>query len=1007
MTENGTDENQLHLFSLEPDYKQYLIEGDVTDELKMAFKDNSYPISSNAKIIRIYEDKWKIIDGNKIYVIKDTSRQLNIYINPINFAIDNSIEFEELMDKTDFDSWLEEEETKYEKILNEKEEEYTYFENYINYKNELRTICDQMEKMGLDEIPKKYNKSHIVGYFIKQLVTEKNIRLKARICSKKEDEEKEYIKAISILLTTLSKLQNLERNISTNLCFILLFNDLSICYAGLENSSISRGYAEEAIKIIKKERGGNMKFNRKSRPYNLYTVALYNQAIAEKRSHLYTDAERNFKKLIKYAEKAPSLKNFNYYSALLNLSDLYLDLGRSKEAIELLKKIKESDKDIRYWKASITEINALIDQSDYDNAEKKLKKKFSEEKNYFSLVERHRITSNGFKALNCYARCEIEKVKNTLGNSDESKLKEVKNLLEKNIETLIDRKQEGLETKTYKHLSEIYKSLMEKKKSMKYSIKYLSKCKIENLNDFNKDKNKEKWINECDDLDFLENFSKELVEYLKDKPEDKVNDYKDLLNILIEKIKQECDDKGQLSRAERIVRLINEVLKDEKTDNIITEEFYEDVYKNCYPDKECLPKLLQREHIRRRLDINEKDFDKILFEGSNLKKDDHIVEVIILRRWNSFSPGLFRESTGSLGGGYLLRINKKLLGKVKSGDKKIENIVIDPGYNFLQNLRSEGFHVEDIDTIIVTHSHLDHCAELLPIMDLMYQFNKRYESSTPNGERQKKKVNLCLSRGAYNKFSSFTNEGWQEQLKDVIILENHNKEKWKPFENLNLSILVINTPHLDLGGENAIGLKIEINRNNKKKLCLGFTSDTPWLPKIKKEFRGCDLLCVHLGSIKYQEIGYNDKRYEENKREIAKEDITKELKKIYSKSNHLYFYGTLKVIEDCCSEDKSLVIVGEFGEELKYGLRIDLCKRLSKKSNTDCLPGDIGLYIGIEENKTKKVRCNFCEEFVKQEEIETFSFGREDAIQYICKTCNKTLSELQKQAIIEHRVTRH
>jgi len=491
--------------------------------------------------------------------------------------------------------------------------------------------------------------------------------------------------------------------------------------------------------------------------------------------------------------------------------------------------------------------------------------------------------------------------------------------------------------------------------------------------------------------------------------------------------------------------------------------------------------------------------------------------MIVLRRWNSFSPGLFTDSTGSLGGGYLLRIKKKKylfsfsdikkgkgqqkllnrlraldhsdlaeimegaeynikgekiniiksneeiatlkiekglcylewqdheleIGVVKKEDDKIniysensdiENIVIDPGYNFLQNFRSEGFHVEDIDTIIVTHSHLDHCAELLPIMDLMFQINKRYES-TFNGERQRKRVNLCLSQGAYKKFSSFTNEGWQNQLKDVIILEDLPKKKWIPFEGLTIS--AIQTPHLDLGGEKAIGLMIEIdgvegekgfkkmylfcwddvpekdceklklidflvqnlqrrqkdgnwvknaeikiddkkpikvidNKNKEnsiilklnekennvtlieihgeetyelgftlgvkkengklsiyKKICLGFTGDTPWYRKIREHFSGCDLLCVHLGSIKYQEIGYTDNRHnlKSEKREIAEEKKEEKFEETYTESNHLLFFGTEDIIShyDKTKED-SLIIVGEFGEELKYGLRVDLCR---------------------------------------------------------------------------------
>jgi len=299
-------------------------------------------------------------------------------------------------------------------------------------------------------------------------------------------------------------------------------------------------------------------------------------------------------------------------------------------------------------------------------------------------------------------------------------------------------------------------------------------------------------------------------------------------------------------------------------------------------------------------------------------------------------------------------------------------------------------------------------------MDLLYQFNKRYKD-TPYAYNKKKRINLCLSKGAYKHFSIFTSEAWQEQLKDVIILENLEEGMYKPFSGLKIS--AIETPHWDFGGLNTIGLKIEISIG-KNNLCLGFTGDTPWDPKIKKAFQGCNLLCVHLGSLKYQEIGYRDDRYNlkiETREISSKNERCKEFNKKYSKANHLLFFGTLDFIECCADKEEPLVIVGEFGEELKYGLRIDLCKKLRSEANKKrneknkivCLPGDIGLYIGIEEDGKKRVRCNFCEHFVKPDEIDTFSYGREDAIHYICKTCSNTLTDLQKQAFIEHRVTRH
>lgn len=959
-------------------------------------------------------------------------------------AIDASIEFEELMDKTDFDSWLDSDEPG---ALEKLGQEVAPFNKFRENENILNRICEQMKQRGNNEINDSEEKSKIEKRHIYNLFEAKNKRLDARICTEKGDEQKKYKEALHYLLSALNEhdkfclqMKQNESNKSLNpgednalnRWLILFYNDLSICYAGLEKSSMSRGSAEEAKKIIEKE-GTHKEFEKifeefekkldsttltrisncdfvSSKLYDLYTIALFNQALAEKRSHSYSEAEKNFKKIIKYTEektkdnKITPLCNFNHYSALLNLGDLYIDLDRGKEAVELLDKAinKLDENDIRYWNASIAKINALIDQTEYGNAEKLLEEFFEKDKNT-NLVKRHRITSVGFKAVICYARCKIEKVKNTLGDINKSELKKAQKILLYNLEKIKERKQEGLELKTYKHLSEVHTLLKEDTEAMKYFIDYFSNGEIDNLSKFVRSKKREEWIDECDDLDFLESFTEEICKFLKCDGRRLRKSLRDLFfNEIIEKIKKECDDKGQLSRAERITRKIREVLG-EKEDIKYREGIFDDESSRD-KDKDSLTK----EDICKRLDINEKEFDSVLFKRSKLKKDDHIVEVIVLRRWNSFSPGLFRESTGSLGGGYLLRIKKDFMeendGVEKGKNEQVENIVIDPGYNFLQNLRREGFYINDIDTIIITHSHLDHCAELLPTMDLIYQFNKRYESTT-NEKQPKKKVNLCLSLGAYKKFSDFTNESWQQQLKDVIILENLDSNKYEPFKGLTIS--AIPTPHMDLGGVNAIGLKIKIGEN---KLCLGFTGDTPWSQKIRKKFKGCDLLCVHLGSIKHQEIGYTDDRYnlKSEPRKISSEkEQRKEVYKKYGEANHLLFYGTLDFIECCADKDEPLIIVGEFGEELKYGLRADLCKKLSKETKIDCLPGDIGLYVGIDKDGTKKVRCNFCEEFVEQEEIETFSYGREDAIHYICQTCNNTLSEIQKQAFIEHRVTKH
>lgn len=961
----------------------------------------------------------------------------------IDETIAESIDFERLMDQTDFESWRENDDPSVLKACFKQEP--SAFCEFEKNKKELRRICCQMIKKGNSEPPRSEDKLSLEKYIVCQLFKSKSERFEARIDFGKGH----YKKARHYLLSVLNVLQNLKGNIIDKRWTILLCNDLSICYAGLDNSYMSMGYAEEAKRIMKKEyRGFCKQFNQKvsvddstdapnviddkflsDRLDVLYTITLYNLALAEKRSHSYNYAERDLGKIIKYAQTDTSLLDFNYYSSLLNLAALYIDLGRGNEAIELLDKVIDKNKlhqnNILYWNIYLSKINALIDQSEYPEAEKLFRKliEIPEAKGSLAaLYEENRVTITGFKALSYYARYRIEKVTNNLKTTDKERikkendeLKEIEKMIENNIELMRAREQKGLEIKAYKQLSDIYTIYSENKDVtndatnydkyiMKYLVRFISQeGQFDDLDAFIEDKETmDVWMDKCDDLGVLESFTDQVIKFVKNQSKS-VERYMGLLDKLRERIKEECEDKDQLSRAEKIIRNINEVQKKEK---------YYDKFHNSLKKAKILDecpydeKGLSKKDIWKRLDINEKDFDKALFKRSKkLKKDDHMVEVIILKRWNSFSPGLFKESTGSLGGGYLIRV-KRNSHKINI-DHPIHNIAMDPGYNFLQNFRMEGFCIDDIDTIIVTHSHLDHCAELLPAMDLIYQSNKRYKDTTNKG-KPRKKVNLCLSRGAYSKFLTYIDDqDWKKQLKDVIVLDNLENRNWKPFEGLKIS--AIPTPHIDLGGVKAMGLKIEIGVEQEKILCLGFTGDTPWYPRITEDFKGCDLLCVHLGSIRYQEIGFTDRRHEEDsERRIASKNVEREKLRIYGESNHLLFLGAKYFINDCIKKGQdTMIIVGEFGEELKYGLRRDLCKKLSEGIETKCLPADIGLYIGIDKKGTRKIRCNFCGEFVEEKEISTFSYGREDAIHYICKTCERTLSETQKQATIEHNLTRH
>ncbi len=945
-------------------------------------------------------------------------------------AIGVSMEFEEFMDQTDFDSWLKEDKVS---GLKKKGQQVTPFRNYKENTSKLRDMCERIVKQketgrsyetGEESASERLEDS-LAGWLFKAKIE----RLDARITS----ETRYYIKSIRVLLRGLNHLLNSSdcRN-SGEYWLILYYNDLSICYSGLNNSFLSQGYAQEALKIIEKEErykkfdkevssgklieAGNLANHPfvSSKLYDLYLVAVFNRAQAERRSYQRNEAERDFRIIIDYVRRS-RLTNFNYYSAIVGLGDLYIEQGRGKEAIDFLREVieKTDEDDIRHWKASLTMIGALVDQSEYDGRTQELLGEFiTKSKNGCPIPKpKHRLTYAGFKGLELRARCDIERV------SDNPKMSMKERELELQIPTKFlgesigiaqRREQKGFEQKAYKYLGAIH-AILEKDSGIKENLaRFVSRGEIGDLYELIKQEVDEtgNYINECEDLDVLESLSEQVCELLGEGK--KPRETRTFLRKIVERIKRECADKDCLARAEKTIRITHEFLEEDgrlKNLPFVDSTDFKKKKSELFCSKD--PSHVSPKNMRRRLDANEKEFDKLLLgrhEGPN-----HVVEVIVLRRWNSFSPGLSRRLTESLGGGYLLRISGSSPAVAGNNKKSTENIVIDPGYDFLQNLCGEGFSVEDIDTIIVTHSHLDHCSELRPIMDLIFQINKRNENSCRNGG-YRKKVNLCLSPGVYRKFSSYI-EDWREQLKDVVILDPLREEEWKHLGGLSIS--AIKTHHVDLGYVYAMGLRIEIqvSRDNTTKepqlLSLGFTGDTHWYPGIRDDFKRCDLLCVHLGTIKYQEIGYTANYHSEKDRDIPPNKQFKEVKELYAeRAEHLLCFGAQDVIASCADKN-TLVIVGEFGEEMKYGLRKDLCRKFNRSTEAQCIPGDIGLRVRIEDDRTKKIRCTLCEEFVGRLEINTFSHGREDALQYICHNCKNTLSPLQQEAIIDHKLTRH
>ncbi|OQX22355.1 MAG: hypothetical protein BWK75_00960 [Candidatus Altiarchaeales archaeon A3] len=354
--------------------------------------------------------------------------------------------------------------------------------------------------------------------------------------------------------------------------------------------------------------------------------------------------------------------------------------------------------------------------------------------------------------------------------------------------------------------------------------------------------------------------------------------------------------------------------------------------------------------------INEKE-DKLknfVSAKKTITKDKNFI--VVLRRWNSYTPALSSDIERRKGGGYFL-----------SWDGR--GIVIDPGFNFIENFFANGFNISDIDAIFISHSHLDHTSDFESLMTLLFERNDNLP------QEEKKQIDLFLNFSSLNKFANLLSLDKSAVRKIYIIQPGI-------IADLSIQYGFILSPtkakHRELwGDEYSVGLIFDLidADDKKKKFKLGMTIDTGYTNDIGAQFKDCDILIAHIGSIKEKEFDLNLNLNE----------------RLYK--NHLGLIGTTKIIKDASPR---LAVISEFGEELG-SLRIDISKAIEgvikDRRSKRCIPGDIGMKISLPEIK---IRCDMCSKekgediFVDMSEINAIYFpdevpGDPGKLTYLCK----------------------
>ena len=381
----------------------------------------------------------------------------------------------------------------------------------------------------------------------------------------------------------------------------------------------------------------------------------------------------------------------------------------------------------------------------------------------------------------------------------------------------------------------------------------------------------------------------------------------------------------------------------------------------------------------------------------------------VLRRWNSFTPRVpLPMQISSKGGGYFLSWHGY-------------GIVIDPGFDFIENFSEVGLALSDINAILITHAHIDHTAELEALITLLAERKEREPSSH--------QVALGLSIGTLNK----VNIGWFLRETTIInpilpLVPGQEIEL-----NADVRLQVLNAEHNDIASERtAVGLKISSNSDDTQSIV--FSGDTAYTLAIAKQYEGCGILVLHLGSTSFAELAayanysisktakhdifdekhrkfdisrhlahiervLNYRSYEKFKKMLTGQITEKDKESLHS-DQHLTFHGVFSVINGLSVPPK-LIILSEFGEELGAN-RFKIAKVLNKhlaqgtfgrdKRDLRCVTGDVNLDV-IFATTGPKIRCEKCRRYVTYKSIiETCVWQQHLAISHLCPRCAKKRS---------------
>jgi hypothetical protein len=370
---------------------------------------------------------------------------------------------------------------------------------------------------------------------------------------------------------------------------------------------------------------------------------------------------------------------------------------------------------------------------------------------------------------------------------------------------------------------------------------------------------------------------------------------------------------------------------------------------------------------------------------------------------------------------------------------------VDPGFDFLRHFFLQGFSLADIDGVLITHAHLDHCVELDSILTLLHE--RQEELRRLGKHADSRKVSLYLSLGAAMKVMPWV--GTLAEKSDIIgsikVLAPHSDAPDTAVLG-GITIQAHRAQHGDiLTKEHCLSARLELDCVGSSRPAIAsifFTSDTAWHDELLS-LADADAVVAHVGTVSILEtwvssvLRLSKTAYERLSKEsdagsaLVTDDIARGMGLPYDDpllrfhqfffkrrfpagedaarlpEQHLGLTGVIRLAQKF-RDNGQVFVVSEFGQELgifRASIAPTLQEHFGKKGSSlpKFLTGDAGLEVRLDDSH---VRCHYCHTFVPPGQIrEVPSLASDREIQFACTACfrnniDRIRSDLHLEEII-------